>query len=710
MLRLFGTLLLLALMVGVGSAGVASPTVRDCSGGSITFVSDRSYAGQSWPHMEVDAIDPCGTRMRQLVRDAYEAAWSPDGKQLAFLRGDSGKAIGLYVIRANGGGARRLVSDLGSCPTPNSGSFSWSPDGSTIAFLARSNCRSAIWGVDVASGKLRRLRNTPTPPDSFDSVAWSPNGRRIAFVESAYGRTGAGTLSVMSPNGAGLRVIDRNADVDTFGSRPSWAPDGNRLIYGLHKLGVPQVFRIVDVRSGRGRSLTLPAPGDEPTWSPDGRWIAFSPVDGVLLVRTDGKGIRRLMSSSYAAAFAWSPDSKSIAIEGQGGTVEAPGPLTDRGPLDIWIVPIDGRPGRRITQGWRYGTAADHPQWHPTGAPLARLRGPYVSPGFASDSVDVGNQLKTTQRVAALAADGSHAAIAYDSGNSASFRASHSEAWGPIPKTITVLGEARCSCFAIAIAGDRVAELYREQPTIHNDSTGLLIGSLSSPRMIQGSGTVCSGGEGLQCLGLPIDDLRASGSDLVFDIWTTPCQLSHPGCTGRPKTNGRLFRLDGTHATQIASSTGALTPLSVDAGRILVDHEDGTMDIRRTDGATVRSFSFDAAAVKGARLQGRDLVVQTPTAVEVTDADTGVFERRWPLPALDAKLTDLQDGIVVLVAGDDIHLLRLSDGADKVIHASGNGSVLAQLEPAGLFYATTVDDGQYPGRVVFVPRNQLPVP
>ena len=218
---------------------------------------------------------------------------------------------------------------------------------------------------------------------------------------------------------------------------------------------------------------------------------------------------------------------------------------------------------------------------------------------------------------------------------------------------------------------------------------------------------MCSGGEGLQCLGLPIDDLQGSGSDVVFDIWTTPCQLSHPGCTGRPKTNGRLFRLDGTHATQIASETGALTPLCVDAGRILVDHEDGTMDIRTESGTLIRSFSFDASQVRAARLQGNDLIVQTPTSLEVTNAGTGQFERRWPLPAVDSKLTDLQGGIALLVADTDIYLLRLADGKNAVIHAPGRGPVLAQLEPSGLFEAYTVDDPVYPGRITFISVDQL---
>ena len=104
----------------------------------------------------------------------------------------------------------------------------------------------------------------------------------------------------------------------------------------------------------------------------------------------------------------------------------------------------------------------------------------------------------------------------------------------------------------------------------------------------------------------------------------------------------------------------------------------------------------------------RGRVQLRPTTIPVTDASTGQFERRWPLPDPTAPLTDLQDGIAVLVAGTSIHLLRLADGKDTVIQTPGTGSVLAQLEPAGLYYSYTTNDTKYPGRIVYVPRSQLP--
>ena len=101
--------------------------------------------------------------------------------------------------------------------------------------------------------------------------------------------------------------------------------------------------------------------------------------------------------------------------------------------------------------------------------------------------------------------------------------------------------------------------------------------------------------------------------------------------------------------------------------------------------------------------------MQAATGIEVTEAETGALLRRWPLPAEGALLADLQDGIAVLTAGGDVHLLRLSDGRASVIRTASTAPVLAQLESSGLFYATTVDDAAHPGRVVHVPWNRLPL-
>jgi hypothetical protein len=57
----------------------------------------------------------------------------------------------------------------------------------------------------------------------------------------------------------------------------------------------------------------------------------------------------------------------------------------------------------------------------------------------------------------------------------------------------------------------------------------------------------------------------------------------------------------------------------------------------------------------------------------------------------------------VYSVGGAIHVLRLSDGRDRVV-AKTTKLVDAQLEPSGLFYADNSGKGPKPGRVTSVAR------
>src|SRR5262249_36270877 len=105
-----------------------------------------------------------------------------------------------------------------------------------------------------------------------------PDGKRIAFTSK---RDGRAQIYVMNADGSGQRrvVADRWSD-----QRPSWSPDGGRLLFTSFRNRDPNLLGIgnaeIDVVRADGsglRNLTRSRFWEgEPAWSPNGRRIAYA--------------------------------------------------------------------------------------------------------------------------------------------------------------------------------------------------------------------------------------------------------------------------------------------------------------------------------------------------------------------------------------------------------------------------------------------------
>jgi Tol biopolymer transport system component len=190
----------------------------------------KTIRGEEW--IEVGAIavvDADGSNRRQLTQvqrptssEDQQPVWSPDGKQIAFMRWNStaspqnGRAI--FVVNADGSGLRQVTPwklDAGDHPD-------WSPDGSRILFRApwRKISGSSIYTIRPDGTGLTQLTNFVGTVEVFSS-SYSPDGKWIVFSRS--GRGGLPDLFVMRSDGTGLRQLTRTARWD---SAPDWGPAG----------------------------------------------------------------------------------------------------------------------------------------------------------------------------------------------------------------------------------------------------------------------------------------------------------------------------------------------------------------------------------------------------------------------------------------------------------------------------------------------------
>jgi hypothetical protein len=241
------------------SVDVPLPGVRHYDGGLCGIALDGSPA--------VRLVAP------QPMRDA---AWSPDGRQVSYLRAVADE-VHVFVAGPNGSPERNLTRGLG----PLNADPAWSPDGRQIAATAwNAQAQSRIVVAD-RDGSRRRALTLPVAGNAAQP-AWAPDGRQLAVIVSSDPPV-ARDLYVVDIEGRGSRLLATSA------SEPTWSPDGSRIAY----VGAG-ALTVVNTNGNGQRALVQGA--TSPAWSPDGRLIAFVRGDDLFVVRPDGGGERVVVS------------------------------------------------------------------------------------------------------------------------------------------------------------------------------------------------------------------------------------------------------------------------------------------------------------------------------------------------------------------------------------------------------------------------------
>jgi Tol biopolymer transport system component len=287
---------------------------------SPSFSSDGNYVAFAWNGAQQDNFDisvrmiGSGEPIRRTTdaADDFSPAWSPDGKQIAFLRNLGSSRLAVILMPPFSGAERRLA-DVQGTPGNYSGqmTLAWHlPEGKHLAVRDG----RALVLVSVETGEKQPL--TTPPATAFDfHPAFSPDGRSLIFARGNVQASDLYRLSLdadITPRGeptaltAGMgvtahpvwtadgREIVFSAGVFalslwrmpvagpgtphrmTSAGEMSMQPDGHYLVFDSRPQGQSDIF-VVAASGGKPRQLTTnPATDQVPSWSPDGKWIYFS--------------------------------------------------------------------------------------------------------------------------------------------------------------------------------------------------------------------------------------------------------------------------------------------------------------------------------------------------------------------------------------------------------------------------------------------------
>jgi Tol biopolymer transport system component len=197
------------------------------------------------------------TRVQRTDKDLWPE-WSPDGRRIAFVHGSPAGAFVVYVVPRGGGKARRLLESALAPDHPDFSALtaseltpSWSPDGKRIAY-DRGDGQLVV--VTIASGKRVPL-DTAGAGAAFEP-AWSPDGKQLAAQCD-------GTLCVVDLATGDLRTLLGDAGAPSW-SPDGKQIVVERYLYGSGRAEAdPQALYVVDAVDGEEREPLTFGPGEE---------------------------------------------------------------------------------------------------------------------------------------------------------------------------------------------------------------------------------------------------------------------------------------------------------------------------------------------------------------------------------------------------------------------------------------------------------------
>lgn len=274
------------------------------------------------------------TQPLQIAENGFLPTWSPDGKQLAFMR-YSNDANNLWTVNSIGGKEKQLTTN-GLASIENSilpynriqeSYFSWSPDSSKIAYTSNRSGQRNIWLISADGSSDSQLTNNNDPKLTLNCPLWSSDGKRIVYSsrisKATEGKTNY-TVSVINIETKNSNAVFQS---DTYLRLLGWSPSEKEILLATHQKGAtgfPTEVNIIQVSVETGEPRTIANLQSVYLYnihlSFDRKVIAFAAhrddKDNVWLMPSTGGENKKITNNNdsrlYVSNLSWSPDGRSI--------------------------------------------------------------------------------------------------------------------------------------------------------------------------------------------------------------------------------------------------------------------------------------------------------------------------------------------------------------------------------------------------------------
>ena len=339
--------------------GVEYRSIRFTPDGNFVTFIKRDTANTSTTFFNLYQMPVLGGPQKKLSEDVDGGVtYSPDGKQLAFLRGNHPELgdSSIIIASADGTGERIVAKRTRpeTFPWWPVGTAAWSPDGKTIATVIGGNASGGVpmqvAEVDVDTGVVKSL--SPDGWYEIFQVAWLPDksGLLVIGAEKASDFYSQQIYLISYPGGEKRRIT---TDFNMYLGMGLTA-DG-KTIAAIQDNRTSNIWMVPGADAARAEQIRSGGTNHEGTdglaLAPDGRVVFYSKASGgddIWIMNGDGSDVKQLTIDAGANYdLKVTPDGRYIVFTSERA-----------GQPNIWRMDLDGRNAKQLTFGTsEYGAA-----------------------------------------------------------------------------------------------------------------------------------------------------------------------------------------------------------------------------------------------------------------------------------------------------------------------------------------------------------------
>ncbi len=263
-----------------------------------TATTNSSYT-IAYSQNGINLTDNAGISKSKIVDSGGYAAWSPNGKRIAFYaKYDERMTWSIHTMNSDGTDWKRLTHVKDKWDN----SPAWSPDGSKIAFSREYEDSEENWKQEVWIMNSDGSEQTQIKPIKGGGPYFTPDGRIVFHSEAANNRT---QISIADVDGGNIIQLTHNEAEE---QHPEVSPDGTQIAFMSDRSGSKEIY-VMNIDGSNQKQLTFSEPAKwYPSWSPDGSKLIFSSTsqDGernIYMMNKDGSSLTKIISNGTQPAW-----------------------------------------------------------------------------------------------------------------------------------------------------------------------------------------------------------------------------------------------------------------------------------------------------------------------------------------------------------------------------------------------------------------------